>query len=64
MVKALLSPVNEGPSSLATCPRMDTAAREPMASARYIRLLPRVAIQSRIVSAAMAEKAIALAMLR
>ena len=36
---------------------METAAREPIARARYIRLMSRVASQSRTVSTAIAAKA-------
>src|SRR5207253_10793631 len=46
-----------GPRSLPTWPRIETAAREPIARARYIRLESRVTSQSRTVSTAIAAKA-------
>ena len=57
IVRTEFTAVNQAPSSLATCPRRETAARQPMATARYIRLGTLVASQSRMVSAAMAQKA-------
>ena len=64
IVRTEFTPVNQAGRSFATCPRMDTMPRQPMASARYIRLLPRVASQSRTVSAAITVNATVLAIPR
>src|SRR5256884_1219690 len=62
MVRTEFRPANQWPRILATCPRIETAPRQPMASARYIRAVSLVASQSRIVSAAITQKATVLAM--
>jgi hypothetical protein len=64
MVRTELTPTNQWPSNLATCPRRETTPRQPMAIARYIRLVSFVASQSRIVSAAITQNAAVLAIPR
>src|ERR1700730_16833599 len=64
IVRTAFTPANQLPRSLADCPRSETAARQPMANARYIRVVSLVASQSRIVSAAITQKATVLAIPR
>lgn len=56
-VTYVLAEANDGPRSLPTCPNTETAASEPIASDRYIRLRSRVTSQSRTVNAAITAKA-------